>query len=495
MVTNVQNPMMAAILGPEAAQSQYQLAQNQRYADIMMQQALQEQPQGQMVSGHYVPASPVQGLAQLLKAYVGRSVADKIPAQQAAAGQAQMQQIQNMFAPADGGGASGVGGQLNSLVPPGMTPQQAAFSMMISPDALVKGLISNTSPTQTAKLLRESGINPNSPQGQQYMGQALEKDISQVLPPGSTLRGPNGMLNIPKADVGQQLQFGPQGQATAFAVPNAAQLSAQAQGMTKFAEGLAGLATSGQPAINERGQGVASTQLQNLGGVNAVINPFAPQQTPLNQNTQATPVAAPQSLKPAVLSASPIEQEVAKGLNEDWRKNVLAPARVAASAADNILSSVDVLQSLDFKTGFSTKAQAEVAGIFAAMGVKGAEKLATNAQLFEKEGAKALLNTLEKQKGSQTERDAITGKETFVRLSDTPQAKDFTLDLARSMALRDKHKADYFNRAVNMSDEHKGKLDLISEAYKRVDPSVFDMTIGQTPDGKKITMRTKYGIK
>jgi hypothetical protein len=228
MVTNVQNPMMAAILGPEAAQSQYQLAQNQRYADIMMQQALQEQPQGQMVSGHYVPASPVQGLAQLLKAYVGRSVADKIPAQQAAAGQAQMQQIQNMFAPTGAGGAGGAGGgQLSSLVPPGMTPQQAAFSMMISPDALVKGLISNTSPTQTAKLLRESGINPNSPQGQLYMGQALEKDISQVLPPGSTLRGPKGMLNIPKAAEGQQLQFNPEGVASAFAVPNAAEITAK----------------------------------------------------------------------------------------------------------------------------------------------------------------------------------------------------------------------------------------------------------------------------
>jgi len=225
-----QNPLMSAILGPEAAQSQYQLAQNQRYADIMMQQALMDQPQGQMVSGHYVPASPVQGIAQLLKAYVGRSVADKIPAQQAAAGQAQMQQIQNMFAPADGGGASGAGGggQLSSLVPPGMTPQQAAFSMMISPDALVKALAANTSPTPTAKLLRESGIDPNSPQARQYLSQALEKDISQIIAPGSTLRGPGGtMLNIPKAAEGQQLQFSPTGVASAFAVPNAAEITAK----------------------------------------------------------------------------------------------------------------------------------------------------------------------------------------------------------------------------------------------------------------------------
>lgn len=238
-IAQTMNPL-TALLGPEAAQSQYQLAQNQRYADIMMQQALMDQPQGQMVSGHYVPASPVQGIAQLLKAYVGRSVADKIPEQQAAAGQAQLQQIQNMFSPAGAGGVgaaggAGGGGQFSSLVPPGMTPQQAAFSMMISPDALVKALAANTSPTQTAKLLRESGINPNSPQGQQYMGQALEKDISQVLPPGSTLRGPNGMINIPKVPENVGLKF-VGNEPVAYSVPNAAEITAKNLGMEERAK-------------------------------------------------------------------------------------------------------------------------------------------------------------------------------------------------------------------------------------------------------------------
>jgi hypothetical protein len=237
MVMNVKNPMMSALLGPEAAQSQYQLAQNQKYADIMMQQALMEQPQGQMVSGHYVPPSPVQGLAQMLKAYVGRSVADKIPSQQAAAGQAQLQQIQNMFTPS-GGGAGG--GQLSSLVPPGMSPQQAALVMGISPDALVKALAANTAPTPTAKLLRESGIDPNSPQARQYLSQALEKDVSQVLAPGSTLRGAGGsMLNIPKVSENIQLEFSPGGVAQAFPVANAAQITAQNTGMEERARAAA----------------------------------------------------------------------------------------------------------------------------------------------------------------------------------------------------------------------------------------------------------------
>lgn len=89
------SPMMA-MMGPDVARQQYELAQNQRYADILMQQALMEQPQGQMVSGHYVPPSPVQGLGQLLKAYVARRSSDLIPEQQQKLALAQDQQLQRM---------------------------------------------------------------------------------------------------------------------------------------------------------------------------------------------------------------------------------------------------------------------------------------------------------------------------------------------------------------------------------------------------------------
>ena len=529
------SPMMA-MMGPDVARQQYELAQNQRYADILMQQALMEQPQGQMVSGHYVPPSPIQGLGQLLKAYVARRSSDLIPEKQAQLASAQNAQIQNMFglgggttAPQArdmalaGGAMQGDVGPTNTNaarmtsvqtgtgsampIPLGMNRQAAAIQYMIDPKAYATALATHSAPAEIQKIA--ASLYPiGSPQYNQMMQGKLEKEVSQVLPPGSTLRGPDGtMLNIPKTSDDIQLQFNPSSKTfSAIPVQGAAQIAAQQLGLKKMAEGVAGLATTTQPSINERGQGVASTQLQNLGGVNAIVNPFAPQQTPQTQPNvapglpsgqvaQPSPVTAPQTLKPAVLSASPVEEEVAKGLNQDWRKLVLEPARVAASAADKILTSVDVLQSLDFKTGFGTEAQAKVANVLSSLGVTGAEKLATNAQLFEKEGAKALLTTLEKQKGSQTERDAITGRQTWTTLSDTPRAKDFTLDLAKSMALRDKHKADYFERAINMNEAHQGKLGTISEAYKAVDPSVFDMELGRTSDGKKITMRTKYGIK
>jgi hypothetical protein len=92
---NMMNPM-TAMMGGDYLKQQYELEQNKRFADIMMQQALMEQPQGQMVSGHYVPPSPVQGLAQLLKAYVGRRSSDMIPEKQAKLATAQDEQLQRM---------------------------------------------------------------------------------------------------------------------------------------------------------------------------------------------------------------------------------------------------------------------------------------------------------------------------------------------------------------------------------------------------------------
>jgi hypothetical protein len=98
--------------------------------------------------------------------------------------------------------------------------------MAFSPEALVKGLVANTAPSPTAKLVREAGFNPNSPQGQQFMSQALEKDVSQVLPPGSTLRGPNGMINIPKVPENIGLKF-VGNEPVAYSVPNAAEITAK----------------------------------------------------------------------------------------------------------------------------------------------------------------------------------------------------------------------------------------------------------------------------
>jgi len=245
-----------------------------------------------------------------------------------------------------------------------------------------------------------------------------------------------------------------------------------------FGTGLGKAQTTPAEALNPEGQTIATTQAANMG---------LPQTgMPTGQAPNRTPV---------VTKESPVMQAANIGLNEDWRKNVAAPVFLQGQTAQKTLDSVSVLRNTDLQTGFGTETKANIANMLAAAGVKDAEKFATNAQIFQKESSKALLDRLASQKGPQTERDALTGRETFVTLADTPQAKDFTLDLAQAMAQQDQRKAGYFQKASDMPEVHKGKLGSISTEWSKVEGSVFDMPIGRTPDGKPITMRQKYGIK
>ena len=276
------------------------------------------------------------------------------------------------------------------------------------------------------------------------------------------------------------------GRIGAVQVPGFGAAQADISGQQKFAEGQAQMATTPEPTINAAGEKVTGgTQFSNLYGTDRPPA-FGAQPSAVQQQSNVTP---------KVLAASPVMQAIETGLNEDWRKNVCTPTYEKGQAAQKILDSVSVLRNANAQTGWGTAFQANAASLFAAAGIKDAEKFATTAQLFEKEGAKALLNTLSTQKGSQTERDAITGEKTYIRLSDTPQATAFTLDLAQSMALQDQRKAGYFQKAADMPQVHQGKLGKISTEWSKIEGSVFDMPIGQTPDGKPITMRQKYGIQ
>jgi hypothetical protein len=226
------------------------------------------------------------------------------------------------------------------------------------------------------------------------------------------------------------------------------------------------------------GRTIATTQAANMG--------LPPMGMPTGQTPNKTPV---------VTKENPIMQAIEMGNNEDWRKDVFAPAKLQGQTAQKTLDSVAVLRNTNIDTGVGTETLATIAGMLGAAGVKDAQKFATDAIIFKREGSKALLNVLASQKGSQTERDAITGRETFVTLADTPQAKDFTLDLAQAMALQDQRKSAYFQKASDMPQVHKGKLGTISTEWSKIEGSVFDMPIGQSADGKPITMRQKYGIK
>lgn len=69
-----QNPL--GTLSPEEAIEQQRISRQQQMANLLMQQGMQA-PQGQMVSGRYVPPSIFQNLAGLANIYVGRKLTEE----------------------------------------------------------------------------------------------------------------------------------------------------------------------------------------------------------------------------------------------------------------------------------------------------------------------------------------------------------------------------------------------------------------------------------
>lgn len=185
---NMMNPM-ANLMGPEVTQQQYQLQQNQRYADILMQQALMDQPQGQMVSGHYVPPSPVQGLAQLLKAYVGRRASDMIPEQQQKLASAQDQQLQRMV------GLTFPSTQPTAGQPVTQSPMQTGAAPMQAMPTQGKAPVAMSFP------IGESGATQNLPafEPSQYAGA-----LSGGVPPVNQTAPQMPATQMPTAGIPQQ---------------------------------------------------------------------------------------------------------------------------------------------------------------------------------------------------------------------------------------------------------------------------------------------------
>ena len=502
---NMMNPM-ASMLGPDVTKQQYQLQQNQRYADILMQQALQEQPQGQMISGHYVPPSPIQGLSQLLKAYVGRRAADLIPEQQSKLASAQQQQLQSMFGLGGGttqpqardmslaGGAmqGDVGptntnaARMNNVaqgtgsampIPAGMTPQTAMMQYMINPQAYATALGTHSAPAEIQKIAAASGFAPGSPQYQAIMQGNIAKSnyiAPTTVAPGAGVLQPfqtqpsfyapkDGMVTDPRT-----LQT--------YLQPGYTQATGSINQAKAYGEGLGQAQTRPDTRFNPAtGRMEATTQAANMG---------LPTQGMGGQQSGGQPV---------ITAENPVVVEAGKQLNDQWIKGSLEPAITAGAAAKNAIDNVRVLKSIDLTTGFGTDAQKNAANVLASFGVKDAAKFATNAQVFESKIYEGLVDTLSKQKGPQTDKDFTNIQKTYAQLKNTPQANQFLLDVAEAKALQDQRKAGYYQKAASMP-ELRSNLPAITNEWGKVSGSVFDLPI-QGKDGSTYTLAQKYGIK
>jgi len=501
---NMMNPI-ASMMGPDVTRQQYELQQNQRYADILMQQALQEQPQGQMVSGHYVPPSPVQGLAQLLKAYVGRRASDLVPEKQANLAAAQQQQVQNMFGLGGGttqpqardmslaGGAmqGDVGptntnaqrmqgvqtGQASAMpIPAGMDARTAMMQYMINPQAYATALGTHSSPTEIQKIAAASGYAPGTPQYQALMQSNLSKQnyiAPNIVSEGGSLvpAGANRPTFIaPKGGISINAQTG-----QANVLPGYLQSTGAIAQNESYAKGLGGAQTTPATRFDvDTGRTVATTQAANMG-----------------LPTQG--MGGQQGGQPVVTAENPVVVKAGEQLNNQWITGQFEPAIAAGEAAKGAIDNIRVLKNIDLTTGFGTDAQKTAANVLASFGVKDAAKFATNAQVFESKVYEGLVDTLSKQKGPQTDKDFTNLQKTYAQLKNTPQANQFLLDVVEAKALQDQRKAGYFQKAASIP-ELRSNLPAITNEWGKVAGSVFDLPI-QGKDGSTYTLAQRYGIK
>lgn len=206
--------------------------------------------------------------------------------------------------------------------------------------------------------------------------------------------------------------------------------------------------------------------------------PTQPQQSELarllaerNALPQGHPDRAVYDQRIARLGQAPtttVEVNTGENIEEGARRRSLVEeenrARVAAQAARKTLVSVDSAERVldsdsGFKTGFGTEVKATVAGLLGALGVKDAEKFATNAQTFLKAAMDQVLARQIEQKGVQTNQDAQRMEQTFAQLGNTPAANRFVLAVFRAQSNMALEQDQFYRKWVKDKGTMKGAED------------------------------------
>lgn len=124
-------------------------------------------------------------------------------------------------------------------------------------------------------------------------------------------------------------------------------------------------------------------------------------------------------------------------------EDISKQAAVAARTLPSIESNLAALNK-GFDTGFGKEAIAAGARVLGALGVKDAEKVATDAQTFQSNATQAVLQRQLEQKGPQTESDAQRITQTGAQLGNTKAANEFILAVAKEQLRRDIDQRNFY---------------------------------------------------
>lgn len=202
------------------------------------------------------------------------------------------------------------------------------------------------------------------------------------------------------------------------------------------------------------------------------------------QSTHAPPISVSYGQERA--EAVDYGKLLVKGFEE-----VRAASNLAQKSLPAIESNLAILDK-GFDTGFATETKVAGAKVLAALGVKDADKYATDAQTFLANANAAVLQRQLEQKGPQTEADAQRITATGAQLGNTKDANKFVLNVAKAQLQRDIDQQEFYNkwREKNKTFEGAenawlagpgGKSLFDSPALKKYSTNVVDQIPGQTP--------------
>jgi hypothetical protein len=200
----------------------------------------------------------------------------------------------------------------------------------------------------------------------------------------------------------------------------------------------------------------APTQLAKLQSELAALPPGDPRIPQYNAliRKEITPAAGT-----TVTMVSERAEQGARGkMLVDQYGDISKAAGLAARTLPSIEANLSALNK-GFDTGFGKETVAAGASVLAALGVKDAEKFATDTQKFQSNAINGVLQKQLEQKGPQTESDARRIEQIGAQLSKTKDANAFILATAKEQLKRDVEQRNFYDRWYKANKTYDGAED------------------------------------
>jgi len=212
--------------------------------------------------------------------------------------------------------------------------------------------------------------------------------------------------------------------------------------------------------INRNGQ-TDVAQVAAFGGAPRTVGTYAdvaPPQDVIDARARVAAAGRPEGAKIYIPPQASEEQKARGGMLVKQYGAVSDQAGIAVKTLPAIQDNLKILEN-GFNTGFGTEAQAAGAKVLGALGVKDAEKYATNAQIFNANATQAVLQRQLEQKGPQTESDAQRIKETGAQLGNTAGGNKFMLTVAQEQLKRDIEQRSFYDKWWKANKTYDGAED------------------------------------